>query len=394
MSLKSYKEKQYLVFEFEDGKNVKYNLATGESIGKSGRHVKDVCTQLRGYDLLSVIESFEDEKYRDFLKFVDSRVNRRTGKHSSYYYLSEKRVEKIKNIGSFLKQIEDFSLFEQYFASGLTNFSESLKHKITDIPKGLLKLIREDNLKITNGLIESYTKNPDLFSNIYHLDGLNTLSRTDLLNFAKCLQYFDRAKIPSRFSNARYFIELVEEYDYNPTALIRYIDTLMTLEALTGLGKILTEIRDYARMMSRISPNYDKYPRNFLTTHKIASRNYTRLQHVFREEDFRKRYREDLKFAYEDFVIIYPESTQDIKNEAVQQNHCVASYIQDVIDGKCHILFLREKEHPTRSLITMEVRGGRIIQARGRFNRDMTEKEKEVVEKYKKKLERIMKEND
>lgn len=393
MSLKSYKEKQYLVFEFEDGKNVKYNLATGESIGKSGRHVKDVCTQLRGYDLLDVIESFEDEKYRKFLKYIDSKVNRST-KTGRYSWANYRRVEKVKNIGTFLKQIEDFSLFEQYFASGLTNFSESLKYKTTDIPKGLLKLIREDNLKITNRLIESYVKNPDLFSNIYNLEGLNTLSRTDLLKFAQCLQYFGEKPNPWLSSDKEYFIELVEEYNYNPLVLIRYIDTLMTLEALTGLGEILTEVRDYARMMSRISPKYDKYPRNFLTTHKIASRNYTRLQHVFREEDFRKRYREDLKFAYEDFVIIYPESTQDIKDEAVQQNHCVASYIQDVINGKCHILFLREKEHPTRSLITMEVRGDRIIQARGRFNRDMTEKEKEVVEKYKEKLERIMKENN
>lgn len=103
MSLKSYKEKQYLVFEFEDGKNVKYNLATGESIGKSGRHVKDVCIQLRGYDLLSVIESFEDEKYRDFLKFVESRVNR-SKKLARYNWVNYRRVEKVKNIGTFLNK--------------------------------------------------------------------------------------------------------------------------------------------------------------------------------------------------------------------------------------------------------------------------------------------------
>ena len=393
MNLKSYKDKQYLVFEFEDGKNVKYNLATGESIGKSGRPVKDVCSQLRGYSLLEVIDSFGDERYRDFLKFVDSRVNR-SNNSTRYNWVNPRRVDKVKNIGTFLKQIQNYSMFEQYFASGLTKISESLKYKTTDIPKGLLKLIREDDLKITNGLIESYTKNPDLFSNIYHLEGLTTLSKSDLYKYAQCLQYFDEKHKPWMSNDKMYFIELVEEYNYNPIALIRYIDTLMTLEALTGQDKIMTEVRDYARMMSRISPKYDKYPRNFLTTHKIASRNYTRLQHVFREEDFRKRYREDLTFAYEDFVIIYPESTQDIKDEAVQQNHCVASYIKEVIDGNCHILFLREKEHPTRSLITMEIRGHRVVQARGRFNRDMTEKEKEVVEKYKKRLERIMKEND
>lgn len=394
MSLKSYKDKQYLVFEFEDGKNVKYNLATGESIGKSGRPVKDVCTQLRGYELLEVIESFEDENYRNFLKFVDSQVNRKTGRHSHWY--RGKRVEKIKNIGTFLKKIEDYSIFEQYFSCGLTNFSESLTYKVTDIPKGLLKLIRDEDLKITDKLIESYTKNPDLFSNIYHLEGLLSLTKKHLYDFAQCLRYLngeedDRYWLPRATTS---FITLIERYNYNPIALIKYIDTLITLEALVGIDNILVEIEDYAKMMSGISPKYDKCPRNFLTTHKIATRNYIRLKQAFPEDIFRNRYCKDLEFEYEGFVVMYPKSTQDIKDEAVQQNHCVASYIQDVIDGKCHILFLREKEQPTKSLITMEVRGHKVVQAKGKFNRDTNEKENKVIEVYKKKLERMKKKND
>lgn len=34
--MKVYKEKQFLVFDFEDGKTVKYDFATGETIGKLG----------------------------------------------------------------------------------------------------------------------------------------------------------------------------------------------------------------------------------------------------------------------------------------------------------------------------------------------------------------------
>lgn len=382
--MKSYKDKQYLVFEFEDGKNVKYNLATGESIGKSGRPVKDVCTQLRGYSLLDVIDSFEDEKYRKFLKFVDSKVNESINTGWG-------RVDKIRNIGTFLKRIKDYAIFEQYFASGLTNVSDSLRYKTTEIPRGLLKLIRQDNLKITNGLIESYVANPDLFTNIYNLEGLHTLGKRERYGFANSIQYFGKEQKPWLSTDKKRFIELVEEYGYNPIALIKYVDTLMTLEALVGADKILTEVFDYARMMSRISQKYNKYPRNFLTTHKIASRNYLRLKEVFKEEDFKKRYSEHLNFEYEDYVIICPESTQAVKDEAVQQNHCVASYIQDVIDGKCNILFMREKENPTKSLITIELRGTTVIQARGKFNRDMTKEEEEVIKKYEERLERIMK---
>lgn len=54
----------------------------------------------------------------------------------------------------------------------------------------------------------------------------------------------------------------------------------------------------------------------------------------------------------------YPNSTQDIKDESVSQNNCVASYIDKVIDGECHILFLRKKDNPSQSLITIEIRNG------------------------------------
>ena len=62
------------MFKFEDGKDVKYNLATKETIGKSGRIVKNINTQLAGYDLRTVIESFDDKNYRNYLHFLDRQI--------------------------------------------------------------------------------------------------------------------------------------------------------------------------------------------------------------------------------------------------------------------------------------------------------------------------------
>ncbi|MFN1845118.1 PcfJ domain-containing protein [Clostridioides difficile] len=117
----------------------------------------------------------------------------------------------------------------------------------------------------------------------------------------------------------------------------------MTYEALNGLGSTLNELYDYVIMMSAISDKYEKYPRHFLTTHKIASRNYNRLKTEFEEEIFNKRIDKTLEYTYQDYKFIYPKTTNEIKDEAVQQNNCVSSYIKNVIDGKCHILFMRKK---------------------------------------------------
>ena len=161
--LKSYKEKQFIIFKFEDGKKVKYNLATNESIGKSGRVVKDIKTQLSGYNLLEIINSFEDENYKDFLLFVDGRVNKSTK------YWSSKRVDKIRNIGTFLQHIEPYSHIEQFFACGIKNISPCLTTPFSKVSKGLLKIIRDSGYKVDDDLIESYNSNPDLFLKIYNL---------------------------------------------------------------------------------------------------------------------------------------------------------------------------------------------------------------------------------
>ena len=161
---------------------------------------------------------------------------------------------------------------------------------------------------------------------------------------------------------------MIEEYGYTAKPLLLYIDQLKTFEALGDISFVIKELYDYANMMKTISPKFDKYPRHFLTTHQIACRNYSRMKKEFPEELFKKRINKQYECSFGDYIFIYPESTQDIKDEATMQNNCVASYIDKVIDGKCHILFLRKKNKPNESLVTIEVRNNHIVQARRRFN--------------------------
>ena len=140
-------------------------------------------------------------------------------------------------------------------------------------------------------------------------------------------------------------------------------------------------------MMKTISPKFDKYPRHFLTTHQIACRNYSRMKKEFSEELFRKRINKQYECSFGDYIFIYPDSTQDIKDEAASQNNCVASYIDKVIDGKCHILFLRKKNKPDESLVTIEVRNNHIVQARRRFNDYVTAEDQKAINAFNKKFE-------
>ena len=75
-----------------------------------------------------------------------------------------------------------------------------------------------------------------------------------------------------------------------------------------------------------------------------------------------------------------------IRNLRKSQNNCVASYIDKVIDGNCHILFLRKKNKPKESLVTIEVRHDQIVQARRRFNDPVTESDQKAIDAFNKKF--------
>ena len=329
--------------------------------------MKDLKGQLSGFDIDDLLKCCDDPKYAKFLVFV-------MNKYPNY----------ISNIGTILSKVPMYSKFEQIFSAGFDDIvdSSSFTKSINDIPKSLIKVARDRKVKISDRFCDYWKKNPDAHYMAYQLDfmsltdgDINEILKRDNYNYANGQYHY--------FS---YYNKLIDEYGYNPKSLLLYIDTLKTFEAIDDMYHLLRELKDYAGMMSTISPKYEKYPRNFLTTHKIACRNYNRLRKEFSEEIFKTRIHKDYECTFGDYQFIYPDCTQDIKDEAVSQNNCVASYIDKVIDGQCHIMFLRKKSNIKDSLVTIEIRNNQIVQARRRFNDPVTEEDQVAIDKWNKKF--------
>lgn len=364
--IKVYKEKQYLIFDFENGKTVKYDFSKKQSIGISGNPVKDLKMQLHGITINEVIECCEDKQYGKFLNFVRRR----------YPYL-------ISNVGTILSHVPEYARYEQIFSAGFEDVVDrDFSKTINDIPKSLIKIAKEKNIKLSDRFCNFWEHNTNAYCIAYQLDYMS-LNDSDIYKILDCCYW-----VNTDYGYSSYYNILIDEYNYNPKSLLLYIDSLATYEALDDICYLMRELVDYVRMMSRISNKFDKYPRNFLTTHKIACRNYNRLKERFKEEEFKNRIDKRYECSFGKYTFIYPNSTQDIKDEAVKQNNCVASYIKKVIDGQCHILFLRKKGFENDSLVTIEVDPVRniIVQAKGKFNRDVTEEENKVIEAWNKKF--------
>lgn len=369
--MKCYKEKELIIFDFENGKRASYNMNTGETIGKMGKPVQTLASALAGMDINDILNSFTDEKYRNFLR----EVHRYQTPHTYRYYSSGSRVT---NLGTLLNYAARYRTYEKYYLAGL-NADWGIRTPLSEVPKGLLKLCRTHNKQLTDSLIKSYKSAPNMYQLAFSMEFEN-ISSNDMWNM---LCHLTPQEVYGYYDNSH---KLVHRFNYDLKALLKYIDYLCTFEGLVAGNNIVREIGDYANMMHNISEKFEKYPRYFLSTHKIAARNYERLKHQFDEQRFAKQIKPEYEITHKDYKFFYPKCTQDIKDEAVQQQNCVASYIGRVIDGYCDILFLRKKDAPTKSVVTIEVRNGKIVQAFQAYNTPCNEEQREAIEAFNKKF--------
>lgn len=356
--MRVYKERSFLVFELDDGGVVKYDFATKKSIGKRGHEVVDLRTQLKNISIEQIIASCEDTGYGLFLRWV-------MNEHG-----------KISNIGTILEYTPAYSRFEQFFSAGVQRVSRNLAYRISELPTGLIQLCRDKNLLLNQEFADVYMEMPNevrfTFDQPY-----TSLTKDDIFrvftNFV-CNSTTNWGRVP--------YVRHMRRYGYTVRPLFSYLDYLKTYEAIEEILSVIRELMDYARMMYAINPRFEKYPKHFLTTHRIAARNYNRLKTTFNEESFKRRRVPQMECVIGNYAFIYPKTTQDIKDEAVMQNNCVASYIQSVIDGSCHILFMRRRDAPDTSLVTLEVVDGKIVQAKQHYNYNVTQEQEDAIESW------------
>lgn len=370
--MKAIKHGADLIFTCDDGKTVKYNLNTGVCIGKNGKPCMYLNSQLRGYSVDEIANSFEDKNFGKFISHVAQKCSR--------------NGQGIQNIGTVFQRMDKYKREEQIYSAGLTlagTFGKDyFRGTINEIPKGLVKILREIKESVNNVNVGEYKAHPDAFNYAFNHEFIS-LSKKDAYRFLVYIcSDWDRNEHCYRIGNK--FFNICDRYGYTPKSLLNYIDYLVTYEALPSdyPSKILGEIDDNCNMLSQMSDKYDRYPRHFLTSHQITSRTYQRWKEQFNEELFSKRVNKKMEIVINGYKFIYPSKTEDIKKEAVQQSNCVVSYIDRVINGQCDIIFMRNANTPNESLVTVEIRNKKVVQARRRFNESVTDEQQKVLNKY------------
>ena len=129
---------------------------------------------------------------------------------------------------------------------------------------------------------------------------------------------------------------------------------------------------------------YDKYPDDLDSMHRKLAFKSIMFKHEIDESAFKAHSERLAEHSKTDawYTIRPPFNKEDMLDEATQQANCLASYIDAYTNDETDLYFMRASIEPEKSLVTVEVRDGRIRQAYAACNRRPGEDELKWLAKW------------
>ncbi len=254
------------------------------------------------------------------------------------------------------------------------NFEYLMKYGLYSLAYCDNNLVFKNNFYNTFGLDKSYLdfmKKYDLYKD--ELDILRIFKKKDI-------------KLIRSLSLYSYFLVMINDYHVDMNKLLNYFKSKKIKYTY------FAEYYDYLRMSKELGIDIkDKkilFPNNLIEEHDKRYLEYEEMQDESISHDIQKM-GEILKincYKDNDYVIFPARSLKDLISESTNQNNCVRTYAKMYADGECFIYFLRKKDNIDKSLVTIEVRDNKVVQAKIKNNNIPSKELMDVIKKWEKTL--------
>ena len=187
-------------------------------------------------------------------------------------------------------------------------------------------------------------------------------------------EYINLLRHESKSYLRNQIIQVIQNYNLDLDAFLEYCLYLNHVESVS-IEKLMADYPDYLRRELHLKggrmARMEKYPQTWLSATHKQQQEYQNLQYLERMEENGNTEKFDnsieankhLEWEQDNYLIRMPTSAEDIRDEADQMHHCVATYIPQIEAGEKIVMFMRDKENPDKSLVTVEVIDGAITQA-------------------------------
>jgi hypothetical protein len=140
--------------------------------------------------------------------------------------------------------------------------------------------------------------------------------------------------------------------------------------------------RDYLRDCTKLELDLDDhsvlFPKDLKAAHQrtIAMVKYkaSELQQKAFADVVKTLHR--LEWEKDGLLMVLPKKTQELIDEGAALSHCVGGYIEQMVEKKTVILFVRQRTDPAKPFYTLEWRDGRVFQCRTNHNKTYTQDER------------------
>ena len=185
--------------------------------------------------------------------------------------------------------------------------------------------------------------------------------------------------------------------------LIRYADAQYEIRIAStktpeyiryySMANLLADYRDYLRMCKEMQYNIESsfilFPRNLKSAHDHVVEALD-VKHTAEQEkaiaDSFEEWQRLYQYKGKGLMVIPPHSSKELIDEGTALRHCAVRYVKRVAQRECVILFVRKVAEPDKSLCTVEVRDGQVVQTRGFDNEDPPAKIKAFIERWKRQV--------
>lgn len=368
--------------------------------------VKQAQDFFRGVKADEVIESFENPAYGKFIRKINDAENR------------------CSNVATLLDRIAEYAHLEQYLVLGIDFPMWSRFNKpVTNLPKEIVKFFQECRFEIQGNTFEqAYSRRPALILNLithvrnkYHMDlevykwAYELITVSDYINKFSLLTANTGEETILQYrgdTNWRHQIRphvMDRGYGCDYKSLFDYLVRADRAEANNFLSALST-YKDYRSMFRQMNAMdeennnqmvngempeverranvVEKYPKYLSVYHDILTRNFRAYKLEVDEVEFSANVDFRLEYAWDAYEVMMPKNSEWVKQEGINLSHCVAQYVKQIMDGTTQIALMRERKNPDVSMVTLEIRNGRLVQAKGYKNRAVNDREKKWLKTY------------
>lgn len=165
-----------------------------------------------------------------------------------------------------------------------------------------------------------------------------------------------------------------------PYKLMKYMEeqyskfckkSLYQANAYYRMEDVLTDYRDYLCMSEGLEldlkNSFVLFPADLRKAHDKVNDISDKEQALLYDRQIQKQFEEmngQYHFVKYGFAVFLPHTAKEILEEGQNLHHCVGGYVKQIVRRESTILFVRKAEEQEKSLCTVEVKDGRMVQAR------------------------------